>query len=146
VLVLCCYCFACCKYNKEALSSVQKRVVKLFPSCANSIEQVCEKLRFAKLVKKFPTFLKHECSFLFSQDHAAGPYPEPDESSPPPISLRSIPISQLCLYLPSGSFFSGFPTKLLYVFLICFLHTIYPTHLMLLHLITLIIFYEEQKL
>jgi hypothetical protein len=34
----------------------------------------------------------------------------------------------------------------LYVFLICFLHTIYPTHLMLLHLITLIIFYEEQKL
>jgi hypothetical protein len=56
-----------------------------------------------------------------SQQPANGPYPEPDESTPPPqpISLRSIliPSSQLRLDLSRGLFPSGFPTKTLYTFL-----------------------------
>jgi hypothetical protein len=48
----------------------------------------------------------------FSQDHATGPYPDPDYM----ISLsflRSVLIlsSHLCLSLPNGLFPSGFPIK-----------------------------------
>jgi hypothetical protein len=36
----------------------------------------------AQLFKNFSTFYGTEDSLLCSQEHATGPYPEPDESSP----------------------------------------------------------------
>jgi hypothetical protein len=63
------------------------------------------------------------------------------------ISLRSILIfSNLCLGLQSGLFPSGFPTRILYVFLICTMRAKCPAHLTLLHSITLIIFRETYKI
>jgi len=54
-------------------------------------------------------------------------------------------ISYLCPDLPSGLCSSGFPTKLLYAFLISPMHATCPTHLIL-YLITLIIPSEACKL
>jgi hypothetical protein len=60
-----------------------------------------------------------EVSSPLSQQPANGPYPEPGESTPHAVSLRSIliPSSHLLLGLPSGVFPSGFPTKTFYNFL-----------------------------
>jgi len=67
---------------------------------------------------------------------ATGACPETDESSPPshPVSLIS---SHLRLVLPSGLFPLGFPIKILFTFLTCFMRSTYPGHLVLLYLITL---------
>jgi hypothetical protein len=57
-----------------------------------------------------------------SQEPSTGPCPEPDRSSPyhPILSLRSILIlsTHLRLGLPNGLFPSGFPTNILYAFLV----------------------------
>jgi len=65
-----------------------------------------------------------------------------------PISQRSIFIlfSHLCLGLPSGLFPSGFPTKILYAFLICSMCATCPIPFILLDLITLITVDEAYKL
>jgi hypothetical protein len=61
-----------------------------------------------------------------------------------PISLRSILISSchLRLSLPSDLFPSGFPTKILYAFLIYPMPPTYPVHLIVLDLMALVMFSE----
>jgi len=83
---------------------------------------VFEKLTVTQLIKKFPAFYGNQISLSLSQDHATGPYPEADASTPqlPTVSFRSIQIFSyhLSLGLPSGLFLSVFPTKIFYTFLI----------------------------
>jgi hypothetical protein len=57
--------------------------------------------------------------------------------------IHSSIISYLRLYLPSGLFPSGFPTKILYAFLISSMRATFPVSLKLLDLITLVMFYTE---
>jgi hypothetical protein len=68
--------------------------------------------------------------------------------SPHTISLRTILIlfSHLRLCLHSGLFPSGVPTETLYTFLFSPVHPTYPSRLILLDLIILIMFGEEYKL
>jgi hypothetical protein len=64
-------------------------------------------------------FMEPEGSSQCSQEPSTGPYPEPDQSSPYYLILRSILILSihLRLDLPSGLFPSGIPTNILYAFL-----------------------------
>jgi len=64
------------------------------------------------------------------------------------VSLRSIPILSLhwCLFFPSDILSSGFPTVILYEFLISSICATCPAKLTLLYLITLIIFCEVYSL
>jgi hypothetical protein len=57
-----------------------------------------------------------------------------------PTNLILILFFYLCLGLPSCLLPSGFPTKILYVFLIFPIHIICPTHLILLNLVPQLIF------
>jgi hypothetical protein len=65
-----------------------------------------------------------------------------------PYYLRSILMffTHLCLGLRNGLFPSGFPTNILYAFLLSFIHATCPDDLIPLHLIILIILGEDCKL
>jgi hypothetical protein len=77
--------------------------------------------------------------------HKTEPSLEPDESTPHPTAVRSISIlsSYIHLSFASGFFPSGFLTKILYAFLIYFMHATWHAHLILLDMITVIIFGKE---
>jgi len=68
---------------------------------------------------------------MYSHGPAIRPYPESDDPvhTSHPIPLRSILIlsSHLCPGLLSGIIPSGFPTKILYAFLISPMYAISPT-------------------
>jgi hypothetical protein len=51
-------------------------------------------------------FMETESSLLHSQEFSTCPYPEPDQSTPPVLSRRSILMlsTRLCLVLPSSLF------------------------------------------
>jgi len=77
--------------------------------------------------------MEPEGSLPCSQHPTTGPYPEPDEPNPQIHTLKSIHISShLRLVLPSRLFPSGFPTEILYAFLISSLSATCLAHLILL--------------
>jgi len=65
-----------------------------------------------------------------------------------PVSLRSRLIfsSHLCLGFPSGLLYSGFPTKILYEFFNFTLRLTWSTHVILVHIFTVILSVEACKL
>jgi len=88
---------------------------------------------------------------LCSNYPTTGPCSEPNESSSTtfrPISPRSALIlsSHLHLVLTSDLFPSGFPTKILYTFLISPMRATSPAHLILLDMVAVIKFSEAHKL
>jgi len=94
-------------------------------------------------VMKCSYFREPEGSLLSSQGPAIGPYPEKDESSPHLSTL--ILSSYLCEGLQSGLFPSGFPSEILYAFLISVTCATSPAYLIL-DLFTLTIFGEAYRL
>ena len=100
-----------------------------------------EKLTGSQLVKKFPESYgtRRFITAFTSAHHLSLSWTSSIQSMPPhPTSWRSILIlySYLCLGLPSGLFSSGFPTKTLYSPPLSPICATFPTHLILLKLIT----------
>jgi hypothetical protein len=92
-------------------------------------------------------FIELQHSLPWSQELSAGPYTEPDQSSPSNhIPLRSILIlsTHPHLGLPSGLFPSGFPINILYAFLWAPIHATCPAHPI--HFDFIILLGEEYKL
>jgi len=95
------------------------------------------------IIKKFPTFYgtqrfiivftraRHWSSFWARWIQSIHSHP----TSPRSVLIL---LSHLCLFLPSGLFHSGFPTKILYSFFISPMHATFTAHLILLGFITLI--------
>jgi len=79
---------------------------------------------------------------------ATGLCPKPLESKSLISSLKPILIvsSHQCLCHLSGLFPSGFPTKILYVFIISAMRAVCPDHPILLDLVTEVTFAEECQL
>jgi len=100
-----------------------------------------------ELVKKFTAIYEARRFITVFTRATTGPYPEPHASSPQlphHISVRYTPLLpfHLRLGLLSCLFFLGFRTKIFYAVLISPISAIYPAHLILLNLITLIAFSE----
>jgi hypothetical protein len=91
---------------------------------------------YCAAIQEIPSnFKEPEGSSPCSQEPSTDPYPEPVWSSPyHPKYLRSILILSTHLRLPSGLFPSGFPTNILYAFLVSPIHATCPVHLTLLDL------------
>ena len=100
-------------------------------------EVILRKLKSRKLSRIFPHFVELAVSVSFSQDLAAGRYPQQDESNPSPlilffklyfiIILPSIPWS--C----KRFFFRAFPPKRLHEFVFSSMHVACLSHLTFLH-------------
>ena len=114
------------------------------------MEHSPEKLTSSQLVKKFPLFygIQRFISTFTSAQHLSLSWASSIQSMPPHLtSWRSILIlsSQLCLGLPSGLFTWGFPIKTLHKPLLSPIHATWPTHLILLNLITWTIIGEQYR-
>jgi hypothetical protein len=93
--------------------------------------------------------MEPEGSLPCSQEPSTVVYLEPDQSSlshPTSLSSNLVLSTHLRLRLPSGLFSSGFPTNILYAFLVSPIRATWPAHLILLVLIILIILGQEYKL
>jgi hypothetical protein len=105
--------------------------------------QLCSYLRTSQ------HFMEPEGSLPCSQELSTGPYPESDRSSPNHPILSKIHFNiatHLRLGLPSGLFPSGFPTNILYAFLLSPIRATFHVHLIFLDLIILIMFGKKYKL
>jgi len=94
--------------------------------------------------------METEESLSCSWEPATVPYPKPNESSTQ-ISAQFLRTvlklsSHLSLRLPSGSFHSGFPSKILYALLISPMLVTSPVHFIILDFITVPIIGEGYKL
>jgi hypothetical protein len=114
---------------------------------------ILEKLPIVQPLRNFPAFLRNPK--VHHRVHKSPPLVpilsqfDPIHTIPShPISLRSIltSSSHLRLGLPSGFFHSGFPTIIPYAFLVSLIRATCPAHLILLDLILLIMFGEENRL
>ena len=101
-----------------------------------------EKLIGFQRVKKFPAFYGTR-RFITSSHKCLPPIPIQSQfgpiHNPHPTSWRSISVlfSHICLGLPSGLFFSGFPMKTLYTPLLSIIRSTCPAQLILLDFTTL---------
>jgi hypothetical protein len=86
-------------------------------------------------------------SLLRSKELTILPHPEPQQQDPTPSkpTLRSTLIlsAHLSLCIPINLFRSGLPTKFLYALLLLPIRATLPTHLIILHSMTLRVFVED---
>jgi hypothetical protein len=123
--------------------------MKSYHSLTHGAEPLLRSCQLCSHSRNSQHFMEPKGSLPCSQEPSAGPYPEPDQSTPShPLSLRSILIlsTHLCLGLPSGLLPSGFHTNILYAFLFSPIRATCHAHLIILDLIILIILEEEYKL
>jgi hypothetical protein len=128
--------------NSMLRKSLPELVTKM--SITPRSKVLLEKPRVLSASQEMPRLLwKHKVHY-HSQDVAAGPYPEPDESNQRLQSrfptIHFILSSHLHLVLPRGLFLSDSPTKVLYEILVSPMRATCPSHLILHDLITLIAF------
>jgi hypothetical protein len=95
-------------------------------------------LNFVNVIRYNSVTPEPEGSSPYSQEHATGSYPEPNEPIPSQ-RFNLIPTSNMLLCLPSVLFPSGLPAKTVYIFLDSPMHAIWSAHLILLDLIYLVI-------